>query len=377
LSDESQSASEQLKKTVLNSTHIESGAKMVPFGGWDMPVQYSDGIIAEIKAVRNSAGIFDVSHMGRLEFEGPGSESFLSSITSANVPALKIGRGKYNFICNAEGGIIDDAMVFRTGEESFLLVINAGNADVDMEWINPLVAGNADFTMKVVTNETVMIAVQGPSAVEIVDSLSNGETSKIRRFRIGSAKVDGIPATLARTGYTGEDGFEIIVPADQGAKLWHSLRDAGASECGLGSRDVLRLEAGLPLHGNDLSTETNPFEAGFGRFAYFEAPNCIAGNALRQFSESEPSRSLVGLKMTGRGIPRAGLNIISEGADLSDQSKVIGEVTSGTHSPTVDAGIGMGYVEQKYSATGTQLVIDVRGRAVEAEVVDMPFYKRG
>ncbi len=350
---------------------------MVPFGGWDMPVQYSDGIIAEIKAVRNSAGIFDVSHMGRLEFEGPGSESFLSSITSANVPALKIGRGKYNFICNAEGGIIDDAMVFRTGEESFLLVINAGNADVDMEWINPLVAGNADFTMKVVTNETVMIAVQGPSAVEIVDSLSNGETSKIRRFRIGSAKVDGIPATLARTGYTGEDGFEIIVPADQGAKLWHSLRDAGASECGLGSRDVLRLEAGLPLHGNDLSTETNPFEAGFGRFAYFEAPNCIAGNALRQFSESEPSRSLVGLKMTGRGIPRAGLNILSEGADLSDQSKVIGEVTSGTHSPTVDAGIGMGYVEQKYSATGTQLVIDVRGRAVEAEVVDMPFYKRG
>jgi aminomethyltransferase len=140
---------------------------------------------------------------------------------------------------------------------------------------------------------------------------------------------------------------------------------------------VLRLEAGLPLHGNDLSTQTNPFEAGFGRFAYFEAPNCIAGNALRKFSESEPSRSLVGLKMTGRGIPRAGLNILSEGADLSDESNVIGAVTSGTHSPTVDAGIGMGYVEQKYSATGTQLVIDVRGRAVEAEVVDMPFYKRG
>ncbi len=350
---------------------------MVPFGGWDMPVQYSDGIIAEIKAVRNSAGIFDVSHMGRLEFEGPGSESFLSSITSANIPALKVGRGKYNFICNAEGGIIDDAMVFRTGEESFLLVINAGNTDTDMAWITPLVAGKADFTMKVVTNETAMIAIQGPSAVDIVDSLSNGEASKIRRFRIGSGKVDGIPATLARTGYTGEDGFEIIVPADQGAKLWKSLREAGASECGLGSRDVLRLEAGLPLHGNDLSTQTNPFEAGFGRFAYFEAPNCIAGNALRKFSESEPSRSLVGLKMTGRGIPRAGLNILSEGADLSDESNVIGAVTSGTHSPTVDAGIGMGYVEQKYSATGTQLVIDVRGRAVEAEVVDMPFYKRG
>ncbi len=377
LSDESQSSSEQLKKTVLHATHVESGAKMVPFGGWDMPVQYSDGIIAEIKAVRSSAGIFDVSHMGRLEFEGPGAESILSSITSANIPALKIGRGKYNFICNTVGGIIDDAMVYRTGEEKYLLVINAGNVDADMEWINPHVDGKTDFTMNVVTNETAMIAIQGPTAVEIVDSLSNGEASKIRRFRISVAEVAGIPATLARTGYTGEDGFEIIVTADQGVKLWTTLRDAGAVENGLGSRDVLRLEAGLPLHGNDLSIETNPFEAGFGRFAYHEAPNCIAGYALRQLANSEPSRLLIGFKMTGRGIPRIGLKILSEGSNLSDESNVIGTVTSGTHSPTVDGGIGMGYVEQKYSATGTQLVIDVRGRPVEAEVVDMPFYKRG
>jgi aminomethyltransferase len=350
---------------------------MVPFGGWDMPVQYPNGIIAEVKAVRNAAGMFDVSHMGRLEIEGPGAESFLSTITTANVPALMVDRGKYNFICNATGGIIDDAMVYRLGDEKYLLVINAGNADVDMEWITPHTAGRDDFTMKVITEDTAMIAVQGPTAVEIVDSLSNGEASKIRRFRIGVGEVDGIHATLARTGYTGEDGFEIIVRADQGVKLWRSLREAGVIECGLGARDVLRLEAGLPLHGNDLTTDTNPFEAGFGRFAYYEAPTCIAGYALKQLSRTEPSRLLIGFKMVGRGIPRSGLNILESDASGTEEPNVIGTVTSGTHSPTVDGGIGMGYVDRKYSATGTRIVIDIRGRPVEAEVVEMPFYKRG
>ena len=374
LRDESQD--QILKKTVLHSTHVESNAKMVPFGGWDMPVQYANGIIAEINAVRNVAGIFDVSHMGRFEFEGEGAESFLSTFLSANLPVLKIGRGKYNFICNEHGGIIDDAMVYRTGDQSFLLVINAGNAEVDMEWINPLVAKSTGFSMNVVTNETAMIAIQGPKAVEIMVGLSNGEASNIRRFRIGSATVAGISATLARTGYTGEDGFEVIVSADQGEKLWNVLREAGAIESGLGARDVLRLEAGLPLHGNDLSTETNPFEAGFGRFAYFEAPNSIAGAALKRLSRTEASRALVGFKMTGRGIPRSGLNIHESNSGIIDESSVIGRVTSGTHSPTVDGGIGMGYVEQKYSATSTNIIIDVRGRPVEAKIVDMPFYKR-
>ena len=373
----SESQNESLKKTVLHATHVEAGAKMVPFGGWDMPVQYSDGIIAEVKAVRNSAGMFDVSHMGRLEFEGPGAVSFLGTILSANLPIIKVGRSKYNFICNANGGIIDDAMVYRVGDEKFLLVINAGNTSADMEWINPHLRGSSGFTMNVITDETAMIAVQGPEAVRIIDELTEDAASKIRRFRIGEAEVNGIPVTLARTGYTGEDGFEIVVAADQGVKLWSMLREAGVVEAGLGARDVLRLEAGLPLHGNDLSTDTNPFEAGFGRFAYFEAPGCIAGLALKQLSTQEQARALVGFKMTGRGIPRTGLNILSGGTSEIDDSNVIGIVTSGTHSPTVDGGIGMGYVEQKYFATGTQIVIDVRGRPVEAEIVDMPFYKRG
>jgi aminomethyltransferase len=372
-----ESQSESLKKTVLHSAHVEAGAKMVPFGGWDMPVQYADGIISEVKAVRNSAGMFDVSHMGRLEFEGPGAESFLGTIISANLPIIKVGRGKYNFICNASGGIIDDAMVYRVGDEKFLLVINAGNTDADMDRINPHLKGSSGFTMNVITDDTAMIAVQGPEAVGIIDGLTGDAASKIRRFRIGEAEVNGIPATLARTGYTGEDGFEIVVAADHGVKLWSILKETGVVEAGLGARDVLRLEAGLPLHGNDLSTDTNPFEAGFGRFAYFEAPGCIAALALKQLSTQEQARALVGFTMIGRGIPRTGLNILSSGASETDDLNVIGIVTSGTHSPTVDGGIGMGYVEQKYSATGTQIVIDVRGRPVEAEIVDMPFYKRG
>jgi aminomethyltransferase len=372
-----ESQSESLKKTVLHAAHVEAGAKMVPFGGWDMPVQYADGIISEVKAVRNSAGMFDVSHMGRLEFEGPGAESVLGTILSANLPIIKVGRGKYNFICNASGGIIDDAMVYRVGDEKFLLVINAGNIEADMDWINPHLKGSSGFKMNVITDDTAMIAVQGPEAVGIIDGLTGDAASKIRRFRIGEAEVNGIPATLARTGYTGEDGFEIVVAAEHGVKLWSMLREAGVVEAGLGARDVLRLEAGLPLHGNDLSTDTNPFEAGFGRFAYFDAPGCIAGLALKQLSTQEQARALVGFKMTGRGIPRTGLNILSSGASETDDSNVIGIVTSGTHSPTVDGGIGMGYVEQKYSAAGTQIIIDVRGRPVEAEVVDMPFYKRG
>jgi aminomethyltransferase len=345
---------------------------MVPFGGWDMPVQYSDGIIAEVKSVRNSAGMFDVSHMGRVYFEGSGAAYFLGTILSANIPALKIGRGKYNFICNTEGGVIDDAMVYRVSEEKYMLVVNAGNYDVDIEWITPRLESASDVTMLDVTSDTAMVAVQGPNAVEIIDKLTGDEASGIRRFRIGQAKLLGENATLCRTGYTGEDGFEVIVPAGKAEELWTTLKSAGAVECGLGSRDVLRLEAGLPLHGNDLSTDTNPFEAGFGRFAYFQGENYVAANALMHFAESEPTRRLVGLKMVGRGIPRTGLNVLS----VTDPDKKIGEVTSGTHSPTVDAAIGLGYVDQNSAEIGTRILIDVRGRQVEAEIVELPFYRR-
>ena len=362
------------KKTPLHATHLESNAKMTEFCGWDMPVQYPNGIIAEVTAVRESAGIFDVSHMGRIEFGGPGTKYFLGTVLSANLMALKIGRSKYNFICNKEGGIIDDAMIYRIEDERFLLVVNAGNTDEDLEWITSQDVDDSDCNMAILTNKTAMIAIQGPQAVAIVDDVTDGLASQIGRFRIATASFNGYVATLARTGYTGEDGFEIIVPADQGPDLWSLFKSVGAVECGLGSRDVLRLEAGLPLHGNDLSPSTNPFEAGFGRFVYTQAPGYVAGDALMQISTSESQRLLVGFKMIGRGIPRSGLRILSFLSD-PDSCSVIGTVTSGTYSPTVDGGIGMGYVERKYSEVGKQIVIDVRGRLVEAEIVKLPFYK--
>ena len=371
LTDDSQCT----KKTPLYPTHLESNAKMTEFCGWSMPIQYPKGIIAEVKAVRDSVGIFDVSHMGRLEFEGPRSQYFLGTILSADLMALKLGRSKYNFICNKDGGIIDDAMVYRVCDERFLLIVNAGNTDKDLQWIASQPVDDSGCNMEILTNKTAMIAIQGPQAVALVDEVTAGSASKIGRFRIANVSFDGCDATLARTGYTGEDGFEIIVPADQGSDLWSHLKNSGAVECGLGARDVLRLEAGLPLHGNDISTCTNPYEAGFGRFVYKEAPDYVAGDSLVQISTTDPPRLLVGFKMIGRGIPRPGLRILS---CLSGEntSSLIGTVTSGTYSPTVDGGIGMGYVERKYSEVGNQIVIDVRGRLVEAEIVKLPFYKQ-
>tara|TARA_Y100000588_G_scaffold217307_1_gene231224 strand:- start:1731 stop:2852 length:1122 start_codon:yes stop_codon:yes gene_type:complete len=362
------------KKTPIYRTHLESNAKMTDFCGWNMPIQYQKGIIAEVKAVRGSVGIFDVSHMGRIEFEGSGAEYFLGKILSANLKALNLGRSKYNFICNKDGGIIDDAMVYRVGDERFLLIVNAGNTHKDLKWIASQAMDGSDCNMAVLTDKTAMIAVQGPKAVAIVDEVTHGAASKIGRFRIANVSFDGCDATLARTGYTGEDGFEIIVPADQGSDLWLLLKNSGAIECGLGSRDVLRLEAGLPLHGNDISSSTNPFEAGFGRFVYTEAPDYVAGDALIQLLSTEPHRLLVGFKMIGRGIPRPGLKILSCSPEERNSS-VIGNVTSGTYSPTVDCGIGMGYVDRKYSKVGNHIVIDVRGRLVAAEIVKLPFYK--
>lgn len=357
-----------LKKTPLHATHVDSGARMVPFGGWDMPVQYPQGIISEVKAVRNSAGMFDVSHMGRVEFHGAGVEKLLDRLLSANVPAIKQGRSKYHMICNERGGIIDDAIVSRLDDESFLLVINAGNHDRDMEWIRSHAADAADVEIRDITAGVAMIAVQGPDARSTVDSLSGDDLSKIRRFALAEAELDGIPCRVSRTGYTGEDGFEIMPPADKAAQLWSTLRDKGVIECGLGSRDVLRLEAGLMLHGNDLTEETNPIEAGLGWTLDLDRPGYIAADALKGIEQEGTEQILVGFQMTGQGIPRHDMTIRRADRD-------VGVVTSGTHSPTLDSNIGIGYVERQFAEAGTTLEIDVRGRAVEAEVTDLPFYK--
>jgi aminomethyltransferase len=358
-----------LKRTPLYDIHVASGGRMVPFGGWDMPVQYPAGIISETNSVRQSSGIFDVSHMGRVEFTGPGAVPFLDTVLSANVEALKPGRSKYHVICNEQGGIIDDAIVYRLADEHCLLVINAGNAIADMEWLLPKAQTHGNVTINDVTAITGMIAIQGPNAIALVDGLSGSAASGIRRFRVAELEVAGISCLAARTGYTGEDGLELVPAADRTEELWIALKSAGAAECGLGSRDVLRLEAGLMLHGNDMTVENNPYEAGLSWTLQNDKPGYIAGAALRQIAETGTERVIAGIRMTGRAIPRHGMA-------LFEGESIVGVITSGTHSPTLDADIGMGYVARRLAIPGTELEIDVRGRRVGAQVVELPFYKR-
>lgn len=342
---------------------------MVEFGGWDMPVQYPDGILSEVRSVRNNAGMFDVSHMARFQFVGPEAVAFLDRMLAADVAGLRQGRARYHVICNEQGGIIDDAIVYRVTEDQCLLVVNAGNVDAVKEFLIPAAQQNGGVFFADLSNDVAMIAVQGPNAVEIVDRLCPLPASSIRPFRLRRGEVAGIPSRIARTGYTGEDGFEIMPPADRATDLWRALEAEGVVAAGLGARDVLRLEAGLMLHGNDMMVENNPYEAGLERFTYIETPGYIAGEALKAIRDAGTPRVITGFRMVGRGIPRHGLAVINDG-------KEVGVVTSGTHSPTLDDNIGMGYVDRDLSNEGTRFEIDIRGRLVEAEVVPLPFYSR-
>ena len=342
---------------------------MVEFGGWDMPVQYPDGILSEVRSVRKNAGMFDVSHMARFQFVGPEAVAFLDRMLAADVAGLRQGRARYHVICNEQGGIIDDAIVYRVTEDQCLLVANAGNADAVKEFLIPAAQQNGGVFFADLSDDVAMIAVQGPNAVEIVDRLCPLPASSVRPFRLRRAEVAGIPSRIARTGYTGEDGFEIMPPADRAADLWRALEGEGVVPAGLGARDVLRLEAGLMLHGNDMMVENNPYEAGLERFTYIETPGYIAGEALKAIRDAGTRRVITGFRMVGRGIPRHGLAVINDGEE-------VGIVTSGTHSPTLHDNIGMGYVDRDFANEGTRFEIDVRGRLVEAEVVPLPFYSR-
>jgi aminomethyltransferase len=360
---------QSLKKTPLHLLHVASGARMVEFGGWDMPVQYPDGILSEVRSVRKNAGMFDVSHMARFQFAGPEAVAFLDRMLAADVAGLRQGRARYHVICNEQGGIIDDAIVYRVTEDQCLLVANAGNADAVKEFLIPAAQQNGGVFFADLSDDVAMIAVQGPNAVEIVDRLCPLPASSVRPFRLRRAEVAGIPSRIARTGYTGEDGFEIMPPADRAADLWRALEGEGVVPAGLGARDVLRLEAGLMLHGNDMMVENNPYEAGLERFTYIETPGYIAGEALKAIRDAGTPRVITGFRMVGRGIPRHGLAVINDGEE-------VGIVTSGTHSPTLHDNIGMGYIDRDFANEGTRFEIDVRGRLVEAEVVPLPFYSR-
>ena len=357
-----------LKHTALYDTHISLGGRIVPFGGWAMPIQYTS-ILQEARAVRNSAGLFDVSHMGRLDISGSGAAALLNRALSVNAAALRIGRARYNVICNASGGIIDDCIVYRRGDERFLLIPNAANTAAVLDWLARLNTQPDDVGIRNITADTAMIAHQGPQAAAMLNGVASRDLASVRPFAAVEAQIDGVDALLARTGYTGEDGFEIILPAAEAPRIWRLLMDKGAAACGLGARDVLRLEAGLLLHGNDMDDQTNPYEAGLDRFVDPDRAGYAAREVLLKARDGGVDRRLVGFTMAGRGIPRHGYAI-------SDGERNIGIVTSGGPSPTLDSAIGLGYVPACHSAIGSTLKIDIRGRLVEAQVARLPFYSR-
>lgn len=359
---------QSLSRTSLYETHISLNARMVPFAGWDMPVQYA-GILAETRAVRSSAGLFDVSHMGRLDIRGPRAGPFLDWIVTANASDLRQNRARYAMICNEEGGIIDDTVFYRRGEDRYLLVCNASNRQYVVPWLLRWAEDRfPDTTIEDNTEATAMIALQGPDTPGMLGRLCDVDPSGIRTFSAAQGTVASVPAFIGRTGYTGEDGFELIVAAPDAPHVWQTLMGEGAVPCGLGARDVLRLEAALPLHGNDIDTTTTPLEAGLERFVRLDK-EFVGADALRRERDGGSKRRLVGLEVRGRSIAREGYPILAKNTQA-------GRVTSGTYSPTLDRNIAMGYVTVESAEQGQELQVDIRGRLVEAEVVPLPFYSR-
>jgi aminomethyltransferase len=361
-----------LHETPLTDVHRRLGAKLIEFGGWLMPVQYTS-ILDEHRSVRERAGLFDLSHMGELFVEGEDAGTALATALVTDPRRLSVGRAHYSMICADDGGIIDDLIVYRLADERFLVVANASNAptvsDALAERLRPFQAILDDRSLT-----TGMCAVQGPASLPIVGPLTDVSLDDLRYYAIAEGRVAGIPALVARTGYTGEDGFEIFVDWGRAEELWNALDDAGRPlglvPVGLGARDTLRLEAGMPLYGNELDPETNPFEAGQGRIVKLDKEIDFVGRApLEKVAREGPAKRLVGLVVTGRGIARHGYPVW-----VGDRRT--GIVTSGTQSPTLGKPIGMAYVAPGDAEPGTILAVEIRDQRVDAEVVALPFYRR-
>src|SRR3954465_15053241 len=344
-----------LLRTPLFDRHVALGARMVPFAGWEMPVQY-DGVIPEHLAVRTDCGVFDVSHMGELEVEGPRAAELLQSLLSNDVERLEDGQAQYTLLTNETGGIVDDLIVYRLDRFRYLLIVNASNREVDFEWLKEREVTGSD--VRDVSEEYALLAVQGPRALERL-GLADAPA-----FTFAEGELDGIACMVNRTGYTGEQGVELLVPADDAPALWDAVISHGAKPAGLGARDTLRLEVCYPLHGNDIGPETDAISAGLGWVCALDT-DFTGVPELRRIKAEGPARRLAAFVMEDRAIPRQGM-AIAEG----------GEVTSGTHSPMLERGIGMGYVESALAEAGTALTIDVRGRPRRARIVRKPIYKR-
>jgi aminomethyltransferase len=361
------------RKTPLFAAHQELGAKMVDFGGWMMPLQYS-GILDEHHATRNAVGLFDVSHMGEVVFSGPGATDAVNWLVTGDVAALPEGRALYTLACRPDGGIVDDIIVYRQSPDRLMMVVNAANTAKDLAWFRENVGSRCEI--RDLSGDTALLAFQGPKAADCLASrISRGDVARMKSFDfVADAELAGIPVSLARTGYTAEDGFELFCAASDARKVWDLLLDAARAvlgrPVGLGARDTLRLEGRLSLYGNDLSEQTSPLEAGLDRFVKLDGADFIGREALLAQRAAGIRRKLAGFVMRGRGVARHGYPICSAGGER------IGEVTSGAPGPTVGQNIGLGYVPAQLAEPGTKLLIDCRGKLVEAEVVRGPFYRR-
>ncbi|MGY0058214.1 glycine cleavage system aminomethyltransferase GcvT [Streptomyces sp. LZ34] len=365
------------RHTALDAVHRALGATMTDFAGWEMPLRYGSER-DEHTAVRTRAGLFDLSHMGEITLTGPQAGAALDRALVGHLSALAVGRARYTMICDAQGGILDDLIVYRLGEQEFLVVANASNAQVVLDALTERAEG-LDAAVRDDRDAYALIAVQGPASPTILEGLTDANLDGLKYYAGLPGTVAGVPALIARTGYTGEDGFELFVSPDDAERLWQALTEAGAPAglvpCGLSCRDTLRLEAGMPLYGHELTRRTTPFDAGLGRVVKFDKPGDFVGRAALEAAarraETDPPRVLVGLVAAGRRVPRAGYPVI--GAD----GAVIGEVTSGAPSPTLGKPIAIAYVDAGHATPGTAGVsVDIRGTHEPYEVVALPFYKR-
>jgi aminomethyltransferase len=345
-----------LQRTPLHDRHVALGARMVPFAGWEMPVQY-EGVSQEHRAVRTDAGAFDVSHMGEIEVEGPRALELLQGLLSNDLDRLGAGDAQYTLLTNEQGGIIDDLIAYRLDDFRFLLVVNASNRTADFRWIKEREISGSD--VRDVSDEYALIAVQGPNALSKLGLLP------AKQFTFAEERIDGVEAMVNRTGYTGEEGCEILCMAEDAGELWDAVLARGVTPCGLGARDTLRLEASLPLHGNDIGPTTDAIEAGLGWTCALDAKDFTGADVLRRIKADGPARKLVSFVMDEKAVPRQGMPIVKGGV-----------VTSGSHSPMLDVGIGMGYVIARRAVPDHPLTIDVRGKLREAHVVKRPIYKR-
>jgi aminomethyltransferase len=361
---------ETLRRSPLNEIHVEAGARLVPFAGWTMPVQYAS-VIEEHRAVRERAGLFDVSHMGELRVRGAGAEGFLQRVTPNDVSKLTPGRAHYSGLLTEQGTYVDDLLVYRLAEEDFLVVVNAANTEKDLAWLAERQVEGA--TVEDESERWALLALQGPRAEAILSRLTELDLAAIRYYRFAEGEVAGRSMIVSRTGYTGEDGFELYVPPEAAPDLWRSLMAAGADQglqpAGLGARDTLRMEAGMALYGHEIDDTTTPLEAGLRWVVKMDKGDFVGRAALERQEQAGLERRLVGIEVAERGIARQGYPVWSG-------ERRVGEMTSGTWSPTFEKALGMAYVPVELAEPGTPVDIEIRQRRVGARVAEIPFYRR-